>query len=269
MLRKGKAWLGHRTGALVSTEGCRDCGGEECSRPCQLCENHLGIELRTCLICAAAVRKNLHRVTRLYRALPAFVPKLAVQRLDQRRGSNEPSLPGGDHLVFLADGSDAGNRRRAFLAGLDESWDQDDRLSDPLSVAYFLASWEDEFRRQRREPAASDRATVATAATYLQHRHDWAAQHHPEFPVYADQLDRLRKHLERITYTSDAPEPVNAYCTVPGCGQRLLRKLNEETGFDDNAYCPSRTCRRVYEPRELAFAYRAWMEERVAEREAS
>lgn len=247
-------------------DSCRDCGDEPCTRPCQICGEHLGIELRTCLICAAAVRKQLHRVERLYRALPAFVPRLAVQQLDRRRGSNEPALPGGDHLVFLADGSNARERLRAFLRGQDEAFDQDDRLSDPASVAYFLASWEDDFRRQRHEPAASDRATVATAATYLHCWHDWAAQHHPEFPSYADELDRLRKHLERITYTSDNPEPVNAYCTVPTCNQRLFRKLTDQ-GFDDNAYCPK--CRRVYEPRELAFAYRAWMEERVAEREAS
>lgn len=251
-------------------EGCRHCGDQECTKPCLVCGHHRHniLDLQTCFECATEVRRDLQRIVDLYATLPDYLGHPAAIRLDQLRGSGEPVLPGGDPLVLLGPGGDAGNRRRAYLAGLDDAWDQDDRASDPVSVAYALASWEDTIRKVRREPAASDRETVTGASAYLHKRHDWAAQHLDVFDEYARDLRRLRQHLERVTRTGDQPEPVNATCLSPDClgQQRLYRRLTDQ-GFDDNAYCPA--CGREYGPREYLLAARAFLQARVEAREAS
>lgn len=210
------------------------------------------------------VRRDLQRIVDLYATLPDYLGHPAAIRLDQRRGSGEPALPGGDPLVLLGPGGDAGNRRRAYLRGLDDAFDQDDRDGDPLSVAYLLASHEDVWRKVRREPAATTPAIVSSAAAYLHRWHDWAAQHLDVFDEYAHELRRLRQHLERVTRTSDAPEPVNATCL--DCGERLQRKMTDR-GFSDDANCPA--CGRIYGPREYLLAVRTFLQQRVDAREAS
>lgn len=247
-------------------DACRDCGGEECHRPCAICSRHRVnvTDLQTCFDCATEVRRDLQRIVDLYATLPDYLGHPAAIRLDQRRGSGEPALPGGDPLVLLGPGGDAGNRRRAYLAGLDDAFDQDDRDADPVSIAYALASFEDDWRKVRKEPAASDRETVAGASAYLHRRHDWAAQHHPDFVEYAAELAKLRRHLERVTRTSDAPERVNATCL--DCGERLQRKMTDR-GFSDDANCPA--CGRIYTQQEYWLACRVFLQQRVDERDAS
>lgn len=253
-------------------DSCRDCGDEPCTRPCQICQRHRHnvTDLQTCFDCATEVRRDLQRTVDLYALLPEHLGHPSAIRLDQRRGSGEPALPGGDPLVLLGPGADAGNRRRAYLAGLDDAWDQDDRLSDPVSVAFTLASWEDTWRKMRREPAATDRGTVTSASAYLHRWHDWAAQQDPDSPQspdfygYAHELGKLRRHLERVTRTGDQPERVNATCL--DCGERLQRKMTDE-GFSDDAHCPA--CGRIYGPREYLLAVRAFLQQRVDAREAS
>lgn len=131
-------------------------GTEPAALSCGTCRTRLGVdEASTCRACVADTRAHLAAITAAYRVLPALLDGLGSNAPQPSRGRTaERPLPGGDVLVLLGPGSSAIERLRAYLAGQDPDWDQDDRPADPPSVAYELERWVSDWRRLRREDAA-------------------------------------------------------------------------------------------------------------------
>lgn len=229
---------------------------------CTTCRHRLGVdELATCRACVADIRAHLHAVEHTYALLPVIRDAVVL-------GSNAPQpgrertaerpLPGGAALVLLAAGSSAAERMRAWLADPDRDpdWDQDDWPADPPSVAHELGRWEDDWRRCRREPAATGPASVTSAAAYL-HRHlTWAASRHRGFAEFATDVAALRRRLDRVAGLDDRPERAGVPCF--GCGYDLERAYGPN-GREDDWTC--RRCRRVYDQAAYLLAVRAQLEE--------
>lgn len=196
-------------------------------------------EPATCRACVGKVRADLHAIVNLYVDLPNVMADSVfgsnAPRRDQSR-SDEPGMPGGRYLVFLAGGSDAAARLRAFLAGVDDDWDQDDRPDDPCSVAWVLGNAEDDWRRQLGMGAAPCGYHVGPAAAFLHLHLQWAANRHPAFADFAEDIRALRGALEHASGTADRPERADAACF--DCGDELVRRYSDPTRNIDPADHP-------------------------------
>lgn len=213
---------------------------------CVICARSLHHdEQQTCLPCLGRVRADLADVVYTYGQLPAELARLksGSDMSATATGSDENPMPGGDVLALLAGGSEGRSEDGTTY-----------RVSDPPSVAYALASWEDDWRSVRREPAASGPATVSAAAAYLGARMGWAAGNHPAFDEFARDVRRLRSRLLRTTAQDDTPE-TGAPCF--GCSEPLERGWTDE-GLADHWFC--RRCHRVYSDAEYWLAVRAKLE---------
>jgi hypothetical protein len=209
--------------------------------------------LATCLDCLSRTRSALYEIVDLYARLPELLGHPKATRYDAGRpGGDELPMPGGDVLVMLAGGSEAKARLRAFLRGDDDAWDQDDRSGDAPSVAHVLSEWEDSWRRERGDKAASGPATVASAAAYLGARMSDAAQRLKSFPEFAGDMRKLAGRLRAVTGTADNPVRADVRCF--DCDDRLERRWTDE-GLAEQWDCPG--CGRVYLPAEYVLALRA------------
>lgn len=226
---------------------------------CVVCARSLrSVETQTCEQCAANTRADLAQVVRLYPLLRAELGHPAAQRYDQRGGSAEPQIPGGDALVMLAGGNPG------HVGDLGSSNMHDTRADDPESIAVALAGWEDDWRHLRGEPpamfdtSAGDRQEqlLEASAGYLNARLGWAAAHHPVFNEFAGDLARLASRLATTTHSSDLPI-VGVKCL--DCGGRLERPITRH-GFADHYECPR--CHRRYDTTEYRLALRAHVERR-------
>jgi hypothetical protein len=163
-----------------------------------------------CERCLDRTRDLLRRCVTLYALLPLELGHAAAQVYDRgSRSADGPPLPGGAALVMLSPGSPG-----AFGSALTES------DADPVSVAHALATWQDDWLHTRREPAATEPATVIGAAGYLERRMRWAANNHPAFDEFASDLRRIVARLEAEVHASPRLATARASCF---CGGRLVR----------------------------------------------
>lgn len=208
-----------------------------------------------CETCLTDARANLAEIVELTATLPEVMADAAYGMPSAPRNgarSDEQALPGGDGLVMLAGGSAGLTGLRAMLAGQEPP--EDARDSDPVSVAYELSRWEDDWRLTRGEPAAESAATVVGAAGYLEVHTRWAANEHLAFDEFAGDLRKLLVRLRSVTGRIDRPE-TGAPCF--DCGTVLCRDWTD-AGLSEHWRCPC--CRRVYEDAEYWLAVRAAME---------
>lgn len=223
---------------------------------CILCARALEAhELQTCQHCVGRTRANLFAIADAYRLLPSLLGLLGTNHI--RIGGGESRLPGGDILVMLAGGSNASSRLRAYFAGHDPDFDQDDQAGDPPSVAYALGRWEDDWRQWRGEPAAIAPMTVQGAFAYLAPKVSWAAQWHVAFDEFATDIRTLRHQVEVAAKLDSTPMRAAVACF--DCGQHTLERRYLPSGLEDDWTC--RTCRRRYDQASYFLAIRAMLEE--------
>ena len=123
-----------------------------------------------------------------------------------------------DHGVLVAEG---------FWTAIDEDYwlstahDANDP-SDPPSVAFELARWEDDLRHALNVPAADTPPAVSSAVGYIGQRLTWMAQHHPAFDAFATDLRKLHATLAAATSTGNRPERARVACF--DCGRDALQK---------------------------------------------
>lgn len=234
--------------------------------PCAVCRRPLREEdpPRTCHACIGRARADLHAIVNAYAMLPDVVHSPLGSNAPRSQEGGRPTerpMPGGNALTMLAGGGDG----RAQLWA--DHFGADDQNGDPLSVAYELGRWEDDFRRLRKQPAALTGYYVASAAAYLLQHTPWAAAKHPEFDEFTTDLRHLRNTLEHVTDTNDTPVRADAPCF--DCGGTLERHYRDRTGLDDNWTCRTPGCRREYTPAAYYLAVRAKLEARAAEQEGN
>lgn len=222
---------------------------------CRICTRSLHpTEAHTCGICLANTRADLVDIPRLYQLLEHELGHIPTARYDRTGRSSETPLPGGDALVMLAGGnpSDAGRNGA------------EGRPDDPESIAVTLASWEDDWRRIRHEPPAMIDATagdhqrraLTAAVDYLSRRLSWAADHHPAFDAFAEDITRLVSRLASTTHTTDATL-IGVACL--DCNRRLERQVTTR-GLADHFECPR--CHRRYGDTDYRLALRAHIDRR-------
>jgi 5-hydroxyisourate hydrolase-like protein (transthyretin family) len=181
--------------------------------------------IAVCTPCLADTRRRLTQIVETYAILPTYlgrVPSASDWRRSGPRGDGNPLL-GGDVLSMLASGSGGRSQIRGVLmpdGKRSVEHEQDEHVGDPPSVAHELASWEDDWRLWRGEPAAEVAPDVSTAANYLLVRLPWAADTHEAFAEFATDVRRLLSRLETATATGDRDD-VGASCF--SCGTDLRR----------------------------------------------
>lgn len=203
----------------------------------------------TCERCLTDAREHLAGIRLLYEELPTHLGHLRSPVYDATpHGDDGPALPGGDVLVMLSGGSEG-------LADDGETVRDD----DPTSIPFELHFWEKAWREDRGEPIdgkpMSTASVVRHAAAYLEVHARWAANNHPGFGAFADDMRRLHRTLERATARTDAREVAEAECLE--CGSELIRAVRprlegeprregtEQEGYQDGYTCTG--CGRVYE----------------------
>lgn len=201
-------------------------------RTCTVCDRRAlaDHERQTCLDCLVAVRRSLAALPWLVRAgehQVGVVP--SVQVGEGRRGVDAP-LPGGDLLALIAPGSAGAAQVRDIVAGRDAEHAQDEKPDDPPSVAAELASWEDDWRRLREEPAATRAPSVEASVAYLVARLGWAADHHEAFGDFGAAVESLATRLRAAVGLADATER-GAPCL--DCGAALQRRYGHSGREDD------------------------------------
>jgi hypothetical protein len=171
---------------------------------------------QTCPRCVDRVRADLAAVVRLHGVLDAEITGRAGAAATRPTRGSDPDTPLSALLCLLGPGSNARDR--------------DAQPDDPPSVAWTLASWEDDWRHIHRHAAATGPATVTSAAAYLDANHTWAANWHPAFPEYAADLTGLLGHLRTATRTGTDGLKLEGWCFA--CGHTLVRD-----------YAPAQPCR--------------------------
>lgn len=237
---------------------------------CVVCARDLSAtELQTHERCIGRVRADLFAIVDAYRLLPETLGHLSSNAPRDRSRSSERPLPGGEALAMLANGSPAKARLRAYLSldrkerarygfdRLESELDQDDQPSDPLSVAYELGRWEDDWRIVRSEPAAEYLMAVETASVYLNRNMGWAGQWHFAFDEFASDLRGMRYRLEAVCGTSN--RSVRAAVSCFDCGDDALERQYGDQGLDDDWTC--RTCGRIYDQASYWLAVRAKLQD--------
>lgn len=249
------------------------------------CGQHVGPDELTCARCIGRTRADLRRLADLSAlALPAAVESggvdseaanLAGPAADPR-GWSERRIAMMSHLdTWSTLGYRDGDTRRVIteeqhahaLAAMPED---DDR--HPLNV---LGRWELMLREDYDQPATA-RITVTAAAAYLERQLPRIAQDdEQDFPLFAREVRKCRKHLESVLATLVRPErgAPCPECTSDetGVGPRLVRHFGH--------WCEDEDCCKVHYdddsgdvwrcPRDRSHEwphhdYERWVEERKA-----
>lgn len=216
-------------------------------------------ERQTCIRCLGRTRSWLTDIKRWYPLLAReIVGRSGASRfpLGGSRDDPEPALPGGDVLVMSAPAVDRGS---------------EDSRNDPMPVTWLLCQWEDDWR-SRLQLASAHIMSAVESATWLDGRLSWAAQHHPAFDEFHDEIRDLQRELGAVTGQADLIDR-GAKIPCPDCGQPLIRHYadpdpcshggeHREQGCDqggrrDDWRCSSRPCGRTVTEREYWFAVAA------------
>lgn len=197
---------------------------------CIVCYRSLPLGHRqTCTHCVGWARRSLIRIEQLYPLLPhellARAGTAAAMDPSGIRAGHDP-LPGGDVMVMLGPGSDGTNQAREIIRATDNQIHQaaphtaDEHNGDTMSILGELERWERDWRHVLNSPHPTDPATVANCALYLLRHLSGAAQEHPEFDKWTDELRQLRRQVEAALNLIPQRSPVP--CIT--CGTRSLEK---------------------------------------------
>lgn len=272
---------------------------------CAVCEREslTDYERQTCAKCVGRIRADLADIENLYARLPGllvetrFSGNTSADKIPS--GDDDERLLGGEPLAMLARGGTGMDTARRLpththetapvdypeIPGSDDTkptlpaWRReavltdgrehaaDERLTDPSSIADFLAILEDDWRNLQHHQAAGP-PSVSGSVAYLTSQLDRMAQAHSEFDYFAKDIRDLVTRLRSVTGTENYPmRGVECF----DCGTRLERRyLDPERqadgsrlgGLEDEWGCPK--CHRSYEPAEYWLALRAALERETA-----
>lgn len=206
---------------------------------------------QVCSRCSDRTAEHLAGIALLYDRLTVLRGHLrspSSSAVDQAHGASDGQpIPGGDVLVLLGKGSQ----------GLAEDG-KTTKDGDPVSVAYELGWWENDWRERRRQPPArlgrSARAQVHDAVAYLQDGHRWATLSHPGFDEYAEDLRRIHDELERAALLVRQPAKVAASCF--DCNGVLVRPVTRD-GLEVEGVAVCRQCSSSYDTQRYLLALAA------------
>jgi hypothetical protein len=217
----------------------------------------------SCESCLTAARSNLAGILVMWQELPAHLRTVAGSALGGTRGGSDGHpLPGGSVLALLGPGSPGVAARRLtktdVARGLDGREHGVDNLAeDAPSVAWSLATWEDDWRHTRGDDPAMTGSSVSrvvqSAAHYLDVHARWAANNHGAFDEFADDLRKLHSRLEVATHRLRRPTKLGADCF--DCGGDLIRRVTDEGLEEEHATCV--VCKQQYEPGRYTLALKA------------
>jgi hypothetical protein len=176
-----------------------------------------------------------------YYELPRHLGRLGTPLGSRPGGTDGRPLPGGDVMVLMGPGSQ----------GLDDTGETS-RADDPVSVAYELACWENDWREVRRDDSAPD-GNVWRVAQWLSTHSRWAAASYPRFPSFLKDVRSLHGRLENATGRRRSPTRADAPCF--NCGGVLLRQVGDDGLEQQHVTCQA--CRMQYSPAAYAEALRA------------
>lgn len=91
---------------------------------------------------------------------------------------------------------------------------------------------------------------VPALAHFLTVHARWAANSHPAFPEFRDEMRQLRLTLEAATHRLRRPVRAGADCF--DCGGHLMRRINDEGLEEEHVTCAD--CREQYGPGRYVLA---------------
>lgn len=228
-------WTGRETPRAVWDRHTDECDDDRC-RGCQPCTKAhcvvCGIEHvdeQTCPSCIGTTRTDLAEIRRMYHALPLH----AVEGGNDGHLESSRPIPGGEAMVMLAPGSGHG-------------YAEYERKGEAIPTELLLATWEDDWREVRSGETALELASVDAAVKYLDANLDWAAQQHPAFDSFAEEIREHRAHLEDVLHDGERID-TGAPCKV--CGRPLERNYGAQAK-DDSWWCDR--CKVLIRPDEYA-----------------
>jgi hypothetical protein len=188
---------------------------------CVVCCRSLPPELeQTCYGCVARVRAHILASLDMFAYLPLELassrPDLALAILTP--GSAGTAYPRKDWPVPL----DLGYDESYNSAPLRSPQHGMNLMSDPESPASTFGQWEDDWRGLQAQPAAEVAATMTGTTTYLLAHLSWAAQNHPAWVDFVDDVRRIHRHLEDATAHGERVDRSDAPCL--DCDQTALRR---------------------------------------------
>jgi hypothetical protein len=125
---------------------------------------------------------------------------------------------------------------------------REDQVGLP-SIASTLASWVDDWIAIRGQHEHMPRQTVTALADWLDNRLDWAAEHHPAFDDFADEIRRLHSQT-RVALEITDPRP--QLCVGVPCRHCDLLALFRRSDGSGDVECGA--CGTLLRPDE----YREW-----------
>lgn len=205
-------------------------------------------------------RQLVWEIRDLYRELPDVIASLAglhATRYDRGSGggtrrTTDTTLIGGDAMLMYAPGN-TDPLPPPKMTHIDKALLEAER-QDPPSVTAVLATWEDAWRVERGDPAATS-TSLADTVTYLTTHTTWASRSSAGFDDYLDELTALRGRLRLVAGHINPPKASDAPCI--DCNgtivQRYRRGTTPETrGLDDIREC--NRCGTTYTPVQYALA---------------
>ena len=213
---------------------CTRCGAT--TGECGTCHKPLeSSTARTCEPCISRARNHVREVRDLYRQLPDVIAGIAglhAIRYDRggakgkARRATDTVLLGGAALVMATDGSGDNVVDRPDGTAIDWAL-RDAEHRDPPSVLGALTGWEDTWRHEQHQSAAT-RTSVTAATDYLVTHTAWAAGHSDGWADYLTDLAGLRGRLRMLT--GQTQPPVKAGVPCPYCAGTIVQKWTGNRG---------------------------------------
>jgi len=219
-------WQGtHQPRAIIKRHE-DDCGDDEC-RGCLPCPRFhcilcgiKHVDQQTCPECVGIVRDDLRNIASMFLALPDH----AVSGGHDGRLEASRDLLGGEAMNMLVPGGQRGE------IGIGEHRPTENVLGD----------WENDWRKITGS-RTDDLVSVEGARAFLDDRMSWAAQHHPAFDAFAEEIRAHRAHLEDVLHAGER-DTTGAPC--PKCSKPLVLDSGD-THDDDRWTCMTKRCEQT------------------------
>jgi hypothetical protein len=238
-------WTGRETPRALKRRHEDHCADEWC-KGCLRCPRYhcvvCGIEhvdQLTCPGCVGDVRDNLTETLLLHAALPSHA--VSGGNLGQLEAARP--IPGGEAMNMLGP----------------SGWRGEIGKGEHRTTEEVLVCWEDDWRNHF--GARSDElVSLHGAARFLLDRLSTAAQEHPAFDAFAEEVRQHRAHLEDVLHDGERAD-LGAPCTV--CHQPLERVWAKDEAHD-RWWCER--CKTAFDPAEYvqkvareARKYNGWL----------
>lgn len=219
---------------------------------CICCARSLDEDSRqTCIWCLGRARRDLITIVELCALLPDQALNGGGTSFEPVKGTKDTAIPGGEALVLMSPGSRGLSALWDIAAGGRGEWADDESDADPQPPLALLATWEDDWRIVKRQPAGGP-ATLSSVSSWLADNLAWAADHHAAFDEFAKDLSKCRARLEGVLRHGPQRSPVP--CMT--CGHRSLERPQPDGKRKDEILWQCGHCHRRYTPKEYYLACR-------------